>query len=51
MSRCGRYVRTSVEGDGATVDNASADDIADTIAQTSHLGPVTASSTTPAVSA
>lgn len=33
-------LHTDELGDGVTVDNASADDIADTIAQTSHLGPV-----------
>lgn len=33
-------LHTDELGDGATVDNASADDIAYTIAQTSHLGPV-----------
>ena len=33
-------LHTDELGEGTTVDNATADDIADTIAQTSHLGPV-----------
>ncbi|MEG3791915.1 hypothetical protein V1318_17500 [Lysobacter sp. CCNWLW3] len=33
-------LHTDELGDGVTVANASADDLADTIAQTSHLGPV-----------